>query len=264
MGYEKFSDGKHFSYENDSRGKTSMLSQHFHNVFEIYFLEEGHCNYFIDDKSYEVEPGDVILIPEGTIHKTTYGEERHTRRLIMCSRHYIPKAVLDVLPSMVPLYRNPEITDKIRDLLCTLEHEQANPDRYSAEAIESTMSLLFFMLARNMNSRKTIQSGSVYATQAISYIKENYANDIKLSEISRLCSVSPEHLSRVFKKETGFGFSEFLTMVRLQKAEQLLKSDTKKSVSCIAYECGFNDSNYFSEKFKKYYGISPIKYKKNH
>ena len=75
---------------------------------------------------------------------------------------------------------------------------------------------------------------------------------------------SQEHLSRTFKKHTGFGFNEYLTLVRLQHAEQLLKGDEKMSISTIAYNCGFNDSNYFSDKFKKMYGTSPLKYSKAH
>ena len=58
------------------------------------------------------------------------------------------------------------------------------------------------------------------------------------------------------------GFSEYLTLVRLKNAEELLKSDMSLSVTEIAYASGFNDSNYFSEKFKSYYGVSPKKYRK--
>jgi AraC-like DNA-binding protein len=263
MGYEKFADGKYFSYENDRRGKTVMTTQHYHNVFELYFLEEGTCNYFIDDKCYEVQQGDIILIPEGTIHKTMYDDGFHTRRLIQCSKHYIPSAVLDQLSSMLHLYRNPSISDEILKLLNLIEAEYNSADSLSGEIISNYVSLLFFMLVRNQSSRQHIESGSIYATQTVNYIKAHYGSDITLAEIAKLNSVSPEHLSRIFKKKTGFGFSEYLTMVRLQKAEQMLRSEKNKTIAKIAYECGFNDSNYFSEKFKRSYGISPIKYRKN-
>ena len=168
-----------------------------------------------------------------------------------------------MLPSMLHLYRNPEIVDEVKKILNVLEAEQLNPDQYSSEITEANVTLLFFLLVRNRTKREKILSGSVYATQAINYIKENFSSEIKLSEIAKKSSVSTEHLSRVFKKETGFGFSEYLTMIRLQKAEQMLKTELSMSVAKIAYECGFNDSNYFSEKFKRFYGISPIKYKKS-
>jgi len=78
-----------------------------------------------------------------------------------------------------------------------------------------------------------------------------------LTDMAKYLSVSPEHLSRTFKKETGFGFNEYVNLVRLQKAYVMLKHENGKSVSEVAYSCGFNDSNYFSVIFKKMYGEKP-------
>ena len=82
------------------------------------------------------------------------------------------------------------------------------------------------------------------------------------SSVAAKSFVSPEHLSRSFKAEIGQGFSEYLSEVRLKEAQKLLEGEQKLSVSEIAYKCGFNDSNYFSDKFKKRYGISPLQYRK--
>ena len=80
--------------------------------------------------------------------------------------------------------------------------------------------------------------------------------------MAELFSVSPEHFSRVFKKETGLGFSKYLNSLRLQYAEQLLKSDKDQSITQVAEICGFDDSNYFSKKFKEMYGAAPKKVQK--
>lgn len=92
------------------------------------------------------------------------------------------------------------------------------------------------------------------------YIQQNYDTNISLTEIANLCSVSEVHFSRCFKKETGINFKEYLSIIRLRNAENLLKK-TSSSISEIAYNCGFNDSNYFSFKFKKEYGLSPTEYR---
>ena len=86
---------------------------------------------------------------------------------------------------------------------------------------------------------------------------------ISLGDVASYCFVSREHLSRIFKKETGFGFNEYVTLLRLRKAEEMIMCEPNKTISEIAYECGFNDGNYFSYKFKKMYGISPIKARSN-
>ena len=100
--------------------------------------------------------------------------------------------------------------------------------------------------------------------EIIDIIKSNFQQDIKLSRVAKNYFISPEHLSRTFKRDTGFGFNEFLTIVRLRHAEFLLKNKAGRSISEIAYSCGFNDSNYFSDKFRHVYGLSPLKYSKKY
>ena len=82
-------------------------------------------------------------------------------------------------------------------------------------------------------------------------------NEVKLSFLAEMLSVSQEHLSRVFKQETGIGFKDYLMQFRLKKAEEMLRHETGRAVSEVAYACGFNDGNYFSYIFKKAYGVSP-------
>ena len=68
----------------------------------------------------------------------------------------------------------------------------------------------------------------------------------------------------MFRKETGFGFNEYLNLYRLKKAESILKSGNCPNIAQVAIQCGFNDSNYFSSCFRKMYGISPSDLKKQH
>ena len=264
MEYEKHieSEARVIKYENDIHGRTVMASQHYHDIFEIYYLEYGECNYFIDDKSYEVKAGDLVLIPKGTIHKTMYGEGTHSRRLIYCSDHFIPASVVELLPSMLYLYRNPDISERIRQIFIEIEAEYTLNDAFSVDAIMDHLHLLFYLLARNREKNSSTHKNSIYTTQAISYIKKNYQSQIRLADIARQSSISPEHLSRIFKSETGFGVSEYLTMVRLQRAESILRNNSSVPISEVAYTCGFNDSNYFSDKFKRVYGVPPTKIRK--
>ena len=126
------------------------------------------------------------------------------------------------------------------------------------------MNLLFVTLIRSNSTTGLGETKHPIIGEAISYIKTNFNSDISLSKIAKAHFLSPEHLSRTFKKEIGIGFSDYVTMVRLQNAENLLKNRNGRSISEIAYSCGFNDSNYFSDKFKKIHGISPLKYSKLH
>ncbi len=232
---------------------------HHHDAFEIYFITAGNCTYFVDNRCYKMIPGDVIIIPEGVIHNTEYNGNHHLRLLINCSRQFIPASVISVLPSIGNLYRNSDIRDELMDIFKKIEEEYTRADNFSTDILRCYTYMLFFLMARNKNQFDKSTAGNKYVERAISYIQNNFSNNISLSEISEVCSIHPEYFSRMFKKETGFGFCEYVNTLRLQKAESLLKQHSKMSVTEIAAECGFDDSNYFSVKFKKMYGMPPKK-----
>ena len=232
-------------------------TRHVHDAFEIYYMKEGHCTYHIEEDTYKVLPGDVILIPGNTNHRTTYGGAAHTRLLVNCSYNYIPQAVLERLASIGPLYRNNKVISQLEELFAKIEHEYSHADALSEEVLKCFTAELMFVILRHKNEHETISISNNFITTVQEYIQNNYMNDVKLSSIAEMLSVSQEHLSRVFKQEIGIGFKEYLTKFRLQKAEDMLKHETGRAVSEVAYACGFNDGNYFSYTFKKAYGISP-------
>ncbi|HUC91313.1 MAG TPA: response regulator [Paenibacillus sp.] len=73
--------------------------------------------------------------------------------------------------------------------------------------------------------------------------------------------VSDGHLSRLFKKETGNNFSEYLIKKRVDKAKELLDKDHRMPIAVVASRVGFTDAKYFGQVFKKYYGLTPSEYK---
>lgn len=257
-----FPEGYTFYYSSVKQNNTVMHSNHYHSEIEIYYMISGRCNYFIDDKTYEVLPGDIVIIPENIIHKTNYDGEEHTRIVIECSRHFIPEAIFSEFSEKNYIYRNPNISHEISLMFKKIDAEYKRSDAFSPDIIRSYMHLLMFLLARNRNFAEKTESKNMVIEDVVLYIKKNFATDISLSSVAKLHFVSPEHLSRTFKRETGFGFNEYLTLVRLRHAERLLKAPEEMSISEIAYSSGFNDSNYFSDKFKRIYGQSPLKYRK--
>ncbi len=232
-------------------------TRHVHKEFEIYYMKEGSCTYHIEGKTYRVKPGDVVLIPGNTSHRTTYGGVAHTRFLVNCSYEYIPKALLDRLEIIGPLYRNIRAISQLEELFAKIEQEYSHADSLSTEVLKCFTAELLFVILRHKNEHEKTVQDSNFITTVQEYVQNNYMNDVKLSSLAEMLSVSQEHLSRVFKQETGIGFKEYLVQFRLQKAEEMLKHETGRAVSEVAYACGFNDGNYFSYKFKKAYGISP-------
>ncbi|MBR5497110.1 MAG: AraC family transcriptional regulator [Clostridia bacterium] len=265
MGFIRFDPDENFYFHHGVSKRvteTGTSWPHYHGLYEIYFMLEGKCTYIIDNKVYFVRAGDIVLIPEGIIHHTKYDDIEHSRILINCSTEYIPESVTEGILKNTYLYRNPFITEKVRKITSRIENEYKLGDDLSDEIISCNTHALFYLLARNADSCQAIDNGNEVIAQAVAFIRENFASDITLSSLAKKFSVSSEHFSRIFKKETGLGFSKYLNSLRLQYAEQLLKNDKEKNITQIAQYCGFDDSNYFSKKFKEVYGVSPKKVQK--
>lgn len=237
----------------------SVATRHYHSFFELYYMREGKCNYFIGDRSYDVVSGDIILVPCDTIHRTNYTSRSHSRLLLNFPESFISPAILEEAKALGYLYRNRAISHQVESIFAMIEQEYMRNDSLSPHALRAYTEELLVLMLRHGGSGNRKISGNSVVEDTIKYIQQNYMADIRLTSAAKHISVSPEHLSRTFKQKTSFGFNEYLTLYRLQRAEQILLNEPGRSIIDVAYACGFNDSNYFSYKFKEHYGISPSK-----
>ncbi|OLS40707.1 response regulator [Bacillus sp. MRMR6] len=96
--------------------------------------------------------------------------------------------------------------------------------------------------------------------KAQKYVQTHLCEKISLTEVAAHLHLNASYFSRMYKKETGEGFVEFVTRVKMEKAIELL-DHSNKSVEQIAYELGFESKSYFLKTFKRFYGLSPKAYK---
>ncbi|MBO4358905.1 MAG: helix-turn-helix transcriptional regulator, partial [Erysipelotrichaceae bacterium] len=104
---------------------------------------------------------------------------------------------------------------------------------------------------------------NIHVQQTREYLKSHYSEKISLDSIARQMKISPAHLSSIFKKEIGIGFSRYLINVRMEEAKKYLRS-SRYSLKEIANAVGYNDAGYFSVLFKKETGISPGEFRRLH
>jgi two-component system, response regulator YesN len=102
----------------------------------------------------------------------------------------------------------------------------------------------------------------VLVEHAKKYIEENYRKQLSYKEVAKEIYISPSYFLNLFKQETGKTFVDYLTHLRINKAKKLLLS-TELNITEIAFETGFNNSNYFSSIFKKITGSTAKEYRKN-
>ena len=98
-----------------------------------------------------------------------------------------------------------------------------------------------------------------YVEQSIRFIEAHYREDINISTVAADLEISEGYLSRVFKKETDYTFTNYLTLYRMKVATKLL-SDCRVKVYEVADQVGYSDTAYFSAQFKKFLGVSPSEY----
>lgn len=94
---------------------------------------------------------------------------------------------------------------------------------------------------------------------ALSCIETDYPEKITLGRVAGLCGMGPFQFSRMFKRENGMTFQEFLIQYRIKKALELFRNP-HISVTEVAFAVGFNDLSYFSRVFRKYVGAVPSQF----
>lgn len=96
---------------------------------------------------------------------------------------------------------------------------------------------------------------------AVNYLKENYQKDISMEEVAKKVHLSKWYFSRIFKKEMGINYSEYVTSIRIEKAKELWKHDPTAKNYEIAELVGYTDVRYFSQLFRKFTGMTPSEYR---
>lgn len=97
----------------------------------------------------------------------------------------------------------------------------------------------------------------------LAYIDEHYSEPLRLSSLSEHFHFNPSYLSGYFSTHHSEGFSEYLNKTRVSKACELLRSN-ELSISQIGAKVGYADHSYFTKVFKKYTGMSPSRYRRQH
>lgn len=235
---------------------------HYHDNYEIYFLNAGKNKYFLKDTIFSMNDNDIIFIEKGVLHKANYISKSYKRTFFNIYDDYLAPEVFDVLKSLCrqKIYAPPD-PSHIKKLLSNINYEFEHHGAVSPALIKCYITELIVYCARN----KSVYSGPDHKNptieRVISYINHHYMNTITLADTASRFHLSEGYLSRSFKKNTGFAFKEYIIILRIKQAKELL-AHTKKSVFCIASECGFKDSNYFSKIFHESTGMPPLQYRK--
>lgn len=92
------------------------------------------------------------------------------------------------------------------------------------------------------------------------YIRQHYSENLSVEQLASTVYLTPDYLSRLFKKSTGISLSQYIRQYRMEKARELLLQTNKKVIQ-IGAEVGYPNYSYFCQSFREYFGKSPEKYR---
>ena len=141
-----------------------------------------------------------------------------------------------------------------------LMHEKENISEL--KVLVKPLCHMLSLLQITIGEISSLQSKNKTFDSILAYVQRNIMQDITLQDISSACACSESTVSHLFKEYTNQSVKKYMNELRIKQSEKLLLT-TNLPISNIASLCGFADANYFSTAFKKRFGLSPVKFRKN-
>lgn len=236
----------------------------------LIFVLEGNYHTALGHKGEYLEivaqPGDVIFIPGQTWDLPNWHTE--CRALTILFGHYqigmsLTSSDTDGKISVIkatinePLQQEGFYLEKILNNLATSQKQ-------STVSGCITEGLLRYCRERTIVQEEPTQSATHHKWRAMTlYLQKNFAAGITRESVALEYGMSPNHLSRLFREEGGIGFSEYLTLVRIDRVKMLL-SQYQMNMSEIASRTGFKDGSYMGRVFRRHTGLTLGEYRANY
>ncbi len=249
---------------------------HYHDFNKIFILISGNVTYCIEGRTYELRPYDIILVSAGEIHRpVVYSGQTYERMIIYVSDKFL-NAYSDGDTDLRRCFERASETGsnllRIRSMensrlyRCCLELEESVIKRRDGSRVYGAVfyeRLLFleFMIDINRESsdrgcahiRRGMENDRISAVTG--YINAHLDEDLTVDTIAAGCFMNRYYLMHLFKSETGYTISGYITSKRLISARSLIDDAMPATQAC--FESGFRSYSAFFRAWKKKYGDSP-------
>ncbi len=255
----------------------TMEENHYHDYYEIYYMLSGQRIYFIRDRSYSVQQGDLVFISKHELHKTMQsGDASHERIIIHMDDAMLGKlAGTHVSFLLTPFEQQSHIirlpmqeqlatAQLMSRMLAEIRQQPAGFELFPSYAVTE----LLLTAARYIQQSEPMplhHATPMHAkiSEVIRYINAHFGEPLRLDELAKHFFISPYYLSRMFKELTGFTFSDYIILTRMKEAQRLLR-ESDISITDIAAAVGFDNFSHFGKTFKKITHVSPRQYRKQY
>ena len=261
---------KPISISSYIRRKHLSTQLRYHLGYKLFFILRGSVIFFIEGKEIYLKKNQFLIIPPFAKHRSIYTEfDRTLRYEIQFSTENLDPEVLSIVKAMEHDSIAREIPKKYIEQLkfyfTQMNICQKNLDNAKIQLMMRSLftSVTIFLSLHSNAVLSELKPINHSIEKAIEFINENYCKTITPKELADNLFISERTLYRLFKENLNLTVTEYINYVRILNAEKLM-TNCSYSITDIAYQCGFNDSAYFSTVFKKYTGTSPRVYRANH
>jgi AraC-like DNA-binding protein len=276
--------GKVFAVQDDRKAEPDDFTgvPHMHDCPELVFVQSGSALHHMEGEDYPISAGDVFCI---------LGEQEHyyhemdklqitnlmydPARLLLPQNHFRKIPGYNAMFTLEPSYRKehkfssrlslyPHELARANHLLDQIDDELKKREPGYEACVLANLTRLIVFLSRHYGDHPGKEAVALLRIgKIIGSIEEAPYKDWSLKNLADEASLSVNSLIRVFNQATGMPPIEYLIRLRTRHAMELLANSTM-SITDIALEVGFNDSNYFARQFRRINGISATEYRKHH
>jgi AraC family L-rhamnose operon regulatory protein RhaS len=248
----------------------------------LFIVLKGRGEYCLRERYFPIEKGDVFVLTQKDIdsYRNIQGCEFYQlsfrpesiqkiwgsfRELEGYKALFVYHPYFNVFEYETELIHLEESEMKrIIELIENIKNELQEKETGYEQIVNSSFLVLITLLSRSyIGSANKINHKAMPLIPAVAYMQAHYVEKITLRELADMVNFSTRHFNRLFQETYRMTPSQYLLRLRIERACKLLEEKIEMSVTDIAYECGFNDSNYFARVFRNEYGIAPTAYRDN-
>jgi len=229
--------------------------EHYHSFEEIVIVAKGNGTHVINDIPMRLSKNYVCFIRRQDRHLFEDVNELFLSNVLFL-RDKLSSSIQiqDYLPNpdggMVDWFIEDDTAFRVNYIIERLNYESHVNNLASKAMSELLFQQLIVELWRGKIVDTSTLSHSDKIISAIIHINKNYDKPLNIDALANQTAISDKQLSKEIKRATGMNFNQYLHFVRAKNAMSLL-INTDKSITDIAFDVGYSDSNYFSTKFKQ-------------